>query len=125
VVENADVDQRQCVFQSMRDELIGLAGLCHTGWMVVSQDDCRGIAMQRLPHHLAWMHAGAIDGAAEQFVEEDRQYIQPAILMLTPVWLYMGYAYAVIVRKTGSLWGAVLAHAIADVIFMYIYFVNP
>jgi len=45
-----------------------------------------------------------------------------AILMLTPVWLYMGYAYAVIVRKTGSLWGAVLAHAIADVIFMYIYF---
>jgi membrane protease YdiL (CAAX protease family) len=47
-----------------------------------------------------------------------------AILMLTPVWLYMGYAYAVIVRKTGSLWGAVLAHAIADVIFMYIYFTN-
>jgi membrane protease YdiL (CAAX protease family) len=45
-----------------------------------------------------------------------------AILMLTPVWLYMGYAYAVIVRKTGSLWGAVLAHAIADVTFMYIYF---
>ena len=45
-----------------------------------------------------------------------------AILVLTPVWLYMGYAYALIVRKTGSLWGAVLAHAIADVIFMYIYF---
>ena len=39
-----------------------------------------------------------------------------AILVLTPVWLYMGYAYALIVRKTGSLWGAVLAHAIADVI---------
>ena len=36
--------------------------------------------------------------------------------------LYMGYAYALIVRKTGSLWGSVLAHAIADVIFMYIYF---
>jgi membrane protease YdiL (CAAX protease family) len=44
------------------------------------------------------------------------------ILMLTPVWLYMGYAYALIMRKTGSLWGPVLAHAIADVIFMYIYF---
>ena len=45
-----------------------------------------------------------------------------AILMLTPVWLYMGYAYAIIVRKTGSLWGPVLAHTIADVMFMYIYF---
>ena len=44
------------------------------------------------------------------------------ILMLTPVWLYMGYAFALIMRKTGSLWGPVLAHAIADVIFMYIYF---
>jgi len=43
-----------------------------------------------------------------------------AILMLTPAWLYMGYAYAVIVRKTGSLWGAVLAHAIADVLYLYI-----
>jgi membrane protease YdiL (CAAX protease family) len=42
--------------------------------------------------------------------------------MLTPVWLYMGYAYAIIVRKTGSLWGPVLAHTIADVMFMYIYF---
>jgi membrane protease YdiL (CAAX protease family) len=45
-----------------------------------------------------------------------------AILMLTPAWLYMGYAYALIVRKTGSLWGAVLGHTIADVLFMYIYF---
>ena len=44
------------------------------------------------------------------------------VLILTPVWLYMGYAYALIVRKTGSLWGPVLAHAAADVIFMYIYF---
>jgi membrane protease YdiL (CAAX protease family) len=35
-------------------------------------------------------------------------------LLLAPVWLYMGYAYAFIVRKTGSLWGAVLSHAIAD-----------
>jgi len=47
-----------------------------------------------------------------------------AIVMLTPAWLYMGYAYAVIVRKTGSVWGPVLAHAIADVMFMYIYFTS-
>ncbi len=44
------------------------------------------------------------------------------VLVLTPVWLYMGYAYALITRSTGSLWGPVLAHAAADVMFMYIYF---
>lgn len=44
------------------------------------------------------------------------------VLILSPVWLFMGYAYALIVRKTGSLWGPVLAHALADVLFMYIYF---
>jgi membrane protease YdiL (CAAX protease family) len=43
-------------------------------------------------------------------------------LVLTPVWLFMGYAYAVTMRKTRSLWGPVLAHAIADVLYMYIYF---
>jgi membrane protease YdiL (CAAX protease family) len=45
-----------------------------------------------------------------------------AVLILTPVWLYMGYAYAAIMRKTGSLWGVVLAHAIADTVYMYIAF---
>ncbi len=44
------------------------------------------------------------------------------IAILTPVWLFMGYAYALTVRKTGSLWGPVLAHAIADVLFLFIAF---
>jgi membrane protease YdiL (CAAX protease family) len=45
-----------------------------------------------------------------------------AIAMLTPAWLFMGYAYALILRRTGSLWGAVAAHAIADVLFLLIAF---
>ena len=40
------------------------------------------------------------------------------VAVLTPAWLFMGYAYALIMRKTGSLWGPVLAHAIADVLFL-------
>ncbi len=48
---------------------------------------------------------------------------QPAtFLLLAPVWLYMGYAYAFIVRKTGSLWGATLSHAMADVLFLLVAF---
>ena len=45
-----------------------------------------------------------------------------AILMLTPPWLFMGYAYAWIMRRTGSLWGPVLAHAIADILFLFVAF---
>jgi membrane protease YdiL (CAAX protease family) len=40
------------------------------------------------------------------------------VAVLTPAWLFMGYAYALIMRKTGSLWGLVLAHAMADVLFL-------
>jgi len=45
-----------------------------------------------------------------------------AIAILTPTWLFMGYGYGLTVRKTGSLWGPVLAHAIADVLFLFITF---
>jgi membrane protease YdiL (CAAX protease family) len=40
------------------------------------------------------------------------------VAVLTPAWLFMGYAYGLIMRKTGSLWGPVLAHALADVLFL-------
>jgi len=44
---------------------------------------------------------------------------QPAALVLLwPVFLYVGYACALIVRKTRSLWGAVLGHAITDLMFV-------
>jgi membrane protease YdiL (CAAX protease family) len=45
-----------------------------------------------------------------------------AIAVLTPAWLFMGYAYGLIMRRTGSLWGPVLAHAFADVIFLLVAF---
>jgi membrane protease YdiL (CAAX protease family) len=45
-----------------------------------------------------------------------------AIAILTPTWLFMAYGYGLTVRKTGSLWGPVLAHAVADVLFLFIAF---
>ena len=45
-----------------------------------------------------------------------------AIAILTPTWLFMAYGYGLTVRKTGSLWGPVLAHAIADVLFLFVAF---
>jgi membrane protease YdiL (CAAX protease family) len=44
---------------------------------------------------------------------------EPAVLIvLWPVFLYLGYACVIIVRKTGCLWGAVLGHMLADVMFV-------
>jgi membrane protease YdiL (CAAX protease family) len=45
-----------------------------------------------------------------------------SMLILAPVWLYMGYAYVIVMRKTGSLSGPVLSHAIANVLYMYVFF---
>ncbi len=45
-----------------------------------------------------------------------------AIAVLTPAWLFMGYAYAWIMRRTGSLWGSVFSHAVADVLFLLVAF---
>jgi len=45
-----------------------------------------------------------------------------AIAVLTPAWLFMGYAYALIARRTGSLWGPVFSHAVADVLFLLVAF---
>jgi membrane protease YdiL (CAAX protease family) len=50
---------------------------------------------------------------------------QPAtVAVLWPVFLYLGYAYAIIVRKTGSLWGAVFGHVIADMMFLLVTFAS-
>ena len=45
-----------------------------------------------------------------------------ALVVLWPVFLYVGYACAVIVRKTGSLWGAVLGHVLVDLMFVLVSF---
>jgi len=45
-----------------------------------------------------------------------------ALVVLWPVFLYVGYACAFIVRKTGSLWGAVLGHVLVDLMFVLVAF---
>lgn len=39
MIKEADIDQFQGRFQPLRDALVSLAGLCHTGGMVVSEYD--------------------------------------------------------------------------------------
>ena len=72
MIEHADVDQLQGFAQPSRDHFVGLTGLGDAGWMIMRQYDRGGIAGQRLLHYLARMHAGAVDGAAEQLIEGDQ-----------------------------------------------------
>lgn len=41
-----------------------------------------------------------------------------ALVIFFAVFLYIAYACALITRKTGTLWGAILAHVIADFVFV-------
>lgn len=60
VVEHADVHQRQRVAQPPRDQFIRLAGLGNSRRMVVREDQRGGIVLQRLPHDLPRVNAGAL-----------------------------------------------------------------
>lgn len=68
----------------------------------------------------AAMHVTSLSFAAWHVIIYWRE---PAVLLLLwPVFLYLGYACAGIVRKTGSLWGAVFGHTLADVMFLLVTF---
>jgi membrane protease YdiL (CAAX protease family) len=41
-----------------------------------------------------------------------------ALAIFFAVFIYIAYIYALITRKTGTLWGAILAHSIADFVFV-------
>ena len=71
MVQQADIHQFQGRSDPLCDALISLAGLGHARWVIVSQDNRRGIHFQRLLHDFAGINAGAIDRAAEQLFEQD------------------------------------------------------
>src|SRR5690606_22462431 len=72
VVEQADVDQGQGLLQARGRGAVGGAGLGATAGVVVAHDHRRGIAGQGTAHDFARVHLGAVDGAAEQFLEGER-----------------------------------------------------
>jgi len=79
VIEHPDIEQRERIAQATRDELIGLARLGDPGRVVVRKDHCGRVVRERLPHDFTRVHAGAVDGAAEEFVEGDQT--MPAVEM--------------------------------------------
>ena len=72
MIEQADVDQRERLFDTLGDQLIGLTRLGNSGRMVVCDDHGGGVPLQSLLDHLARMHARPVDRAAEQLFEVDQ-----------------------------------------------------
>src|SRR5690606_20016784 len=66
VVEQAHVHQVQGLLQPGGDRAVGGAGLAAAAGVVVAHDDRRRVVAQRAPDHLARVHLGAVDRAAEQ-----------------------------------------------------------
>jgi hypothetical protein len=72
VVEEPDVDEPERLLDSLSDELVRLARLGNARRMVVRDDDCRGVTLQRELDDLARMDARAVDRSAKQLLELDQ-----------------------------------------------------
>ena len=72
VVEHPDVDEGEGVAQAHGDEFVRVARLGDARGVVVREDDRRGVMGQRLTEHFARMDRCAVDGAAEEFLEDDQ-----------------------------------------------------
>ena len=50
VIYHPDIDHGQGGFQPFRERAIGGRGLGHSRWMLVRQDQCRGVEVQGAPN---------------------------------------------------------------------------
>jgi hypothetical protein len=66
VIQDADIEERESLFQASGDELVGLTGLCYAGRMIVEEDDSGGVSLEHDACDLARVHGGTGDRAAEE-----------------------------------------------------------
>jgi hypothetical protein len=71
VVKHPDIDQPKRVYQSARDELIGVRWLSDPGWMGMTEDHSGRVEPQSFLDDFPWMHRRAINGAAKELDELD------------------------------------------------------
>jgi hypothetical protein len=66
VIQNANIEERERLFETSRDELVGLTGLCDAGRMIVEEDDSGGVSLEHNAYDLARVHGRAGDRATEE-----------------------------------------------------------
>lgn len=68
VIKHTDVDERQRLLETARDELIRLARFRYTAWMIVSEDHGRRIVSEGALDHLTRVNACPVDRSAKQLL---------------------------------------------------------
>ena len=58
MVENPHINQRQSLFEVLREQFIGTARFRYSRRMIMREQDCGGIARQGVLHHFARVYAG-------------------------------------------------------------------
>jgi hypothetical protein len=58
-------------YRTRRVTLVGLAGVHHSGGMIVGDDDRSGVVQHGLADHVPWMDAGAVDSSAEKLLKSE------------------------------------------------------
>jgi len=72
VIDDADVDEGERLFEASCDELVGLAGLRDAGRsVIVKEDHGGGVGLDDDARDFARIHRGAVDGAAEENLAAD------------------------------------------------------
>lgn len=61
VIHHPDIDHGQGGFESFRERAIGGRGLGNPRWMLVRQDQCRGVEGQGTLDDHPWVHRGLVD----------------------------------------------------------------
>ena len=72
MVEDANANQVQRLFQRMRQVEVGATGFHGAGRVVVGQHHAGGIVREGRLDHFAWIDAGMRQGAAKQFICTDQ-----------------------------------------------------
>ena len=72
VVEQADIDQCQGLFQCAREQEVRFAGFGGARRMVVGQHDAGRVGSERFLHYFARIHAGMTERTAEHFLGGDQ-----------------------------------------------------
>ena len=68
MIEDSDIHQRQGFAKAPRDEFVSVAGFGDSAWVVVAEDDGRGVVPEGFLNDFARVHGGTVNCSPEEFL---------------------------------------------------------
>src|SRR5262245_27716869 len=69
VIEHLDVDQRECLLESLSQNLVCTAGLGQARGMIVGKDYCSGVALESALHDFTWKNRSLCQRSVGQLLD--------------------------------------------------------